>query len=395
MQSRLLEGSLSLRLAVSLVLGWVSAMPSLAAEIPCAVPAIIGDGWEISMPESSGFDAQALCAVLAGVKSSEENIHGVIVERHGRLVAELYRRGPDTSMKFLLGLNLFAANVDFGPATLHDIRSVSKSVIGLLVGIAKQKGEIKSLAIPVLDFYPEYADLRSPERDAINLEHLLTMSSGLQWDEGALPNDETRLLWMRAPYRYVLTRPIAARPGKEFNYNSGGTALLADILIRASGKPLKELVRTELFEPLGIADWEWATDLHGREIAFTGLRMRPRDLVKVGRMLLQHGRWHGRQIVPADWVAESLRPHIRTGQRSPPTAAYELQYGYHWRAGNIDWQGKKLDWSAGFGNGGQRLFMVPGLDLTVVIAAGDYAHTERSAHMVNDLFNRVVSTVFQ
>src|SRR6266446_9267982 len=111
------------RLVVSLALGWLSAIPSLAAET-CAVPATLGDGWEVSTPESSGFDAQALCAVLAGVKSGEANIHGVIVERHGRLVAELYRRGPDTSMKFLLGLNLFPSNMDFGPTTLHDIRSV-------------------------------------------------------------------------------------------------------------------------------------------------------------------------------------------------------------------------------------------------------------------------------
>lgn len=393
MQFRLLKRSLSLRLMTWLALGWLGAMPSLAAETSCAVPANIGDGWEVSTPRSSGFDAQALCAVLAGVKSGEANIHSVIVERHGRLVAELYRRGPDTSMKFLLGLNLFASNADFGPATLHDIRSVSKSVIGLLVGIAKQKGEIKSLAIPVLDFYPEYADLRSPERDAINLEHLLTMSSGLQWDEDALPNDETRMFWK--PYRYVLARPLTAKPGNEFHYNSGGTAVLADILIRTSGKPLKELVRTELFEPLGITDWEWATDLRGREIAFTGLRMRPRDLAKIGRMLLEHGQWHGRQIVPADWVAESPRPHIRTGFRSPPTATYELQYGYQRWVGNIDWQGKKLDWSAGFGNGGQRLFMVPELDLTVVMTAGGYSDTQGSAHRANELFNRVVSTVLK
>src|SRR5258705_12825850 len=152
--------------ALSLTLGFLSGMPCLAAEPSCATPAIIGDGWEVSTAESSGFDAQALCAVLAGVESAGANIHSVIVERHGRLVAELYRRGPDTSMKFLLGLNLFATNVDFGPTTLHDIRSVSKSVIGLLIGIARQKGEIKSLSLPALGFYPEYADLRSPERDA-------------------------------------------------------------------------------------------------------------------------------------------------------------------------------------------------------------------------------------
>jgi CubicO group peptidase (beta-lactamase class C family) len=92
--------------------------------------------------------------------------------------------------------------------------------------------------------------------------------------------------------------------------------------------------------------------------------MRPRDLAKIGRMVLAHGQWQGRQIVPSDWVTESLRPHIGTGDG--------LHYGYQWWTGTVDWEGKKLAWSAGFGNGGQRLFVVPDLDLTVVITAGAY-----------------------
>ena len=380
---------------VSLTVLCVFPMRAPAAEATCAAPASIGDGWEVATPDASGFDAAALCSTLAAVTGGDANIHGVVVERHGRLVAELYRSGPDLSIDFLYGLwHPFAADVAFGPTTRHDMRSISKSVVGLLVGVAMQQGKIKSLATPALEFYPEYASLRSPERDAIHLEQLLTMSSGLAWDEGSLPNDETRLYWDWTPYRYVLSRPQVAVPGAIWNYNSGGTAVLADILARTSGKPLTELVRTELFEPLGITDWEWVADPHGRELAFTGLRMRPRDLAKLGRMALDHGQWHGKQLVSAEWIARSLRPHIATGLRSPPTASDEMHYGYQWWTGTADWQGNMVEWGAGFGNGGQRLFVVPELDLTVVITAGDYGSRE-IGHTANHLLEQVISSVSQ
>jgi len=350
------------------------------------VPTRLADGWEAAEPESSGFDAAALCAVFDEVAEGQANIHGVIVERHGRLVAELYRRGKDRSI-----WSLFAREVEFGPTVLHDLRSVSKSIVSLLVGIARQQGKIGELTTPVLAFYPEYTDLRSAERNAITLEHLLTMSSGLQWNEsvgsyGSLSNNETRLYWDWTPSYYVLSRPVAVPPGNLFNYNGGGTAVLAEVLNRATQKPLKELVRNELFAPLAIADWEWVGDLYGRPVAFAGLRMRPRDLAKIGRMLLDHGEWEGRQVVSADWVAESLRAHISTGDG--------LQYGYQWWTGTVDWRGRALAWSAGFGNGGQRLIIVPELDLTVVLTAGAYNQPE-IARITRHLFQEIIATVRQ
>jgi len=305
------------------------------------------------------------------------------VERRGRLVAEVYRRGKDRSI-----WSVVARETDFGPAVLHDLRSVSKNVIGLLFGIAKQPHAIDPSASP-LAFYPNYAHLRSPERNAITLEHLLTMSSGLRWHEsvtsyGTLANDETRLYWDWAPYRYVLSRPIVAKPGTQFNYNGGGTAVLADIVVRATHMPLRDFARTALFEPLGIREWQWVGDPYRRPLAFAGLRMRPRDLAKIGRVVLAHGQWQGRQVVPSEWVTDSLRPHI--------VASDGLYYGYQWWTGAVDWQGKKLAWSAGFGNGGQRLFVVPDLDLTVVTTAGAYSDPE-IRHTVAGVFRRIVAAL--
>ena len=359
------------------------AGPAVAAQGACAPPAGLDDGWEAVEPQAAGVDADALCAVLEGVARGDANIHSVILERHGRLVAELYRRGKDRSV-----WSLFARETEFGPAVPHDLRSISKSIVGLLFGIARQRQSIDLGASP-LAFYPKYADLHSPERDAITLEHLLTMSSGLEWQEslksyGTLANDETRLFWDWAPYRYVLSRRVVATPGTQFNYNGGGTAVLADIVVRTTHTPLRDFARAALFDPLGIRDWEWVADPYGRPLAFAGLRMRPRDLAKIGRLVLDQGKWQGRQIVPSDWVKESLRPHIATGDGQ--------HYGYQWWTGTVDWQGQEVAWSAGFGNGGQRLFVVPDLDLSVVITAGAY-NDPKILPTVSALFRQTIAAV--
>jgi CubicO group peptidase (beta-lactamase class C family) len=365
-----------------------------AAE-PCAMPAPDAD-WPVATPAEAGLDAQALCRLLEGVAGGSANIHAVLVERRGRLVAELYRAGKDARIDVRLGIaNPFASDTRFGVDVLHDVRSVSKSVVGLLFGIAVHDGRIASVSTPALDAFPELADLRTEGRDAITLEHLLTMSSGLRWRElgaGPIASDETRLFWKADPVRFLFGRPIVAAPGSRFEYNGGGTTALAALLARASGRPLDELAREQLFEPLGISHWTWAADLRGRPIAYAGLRLRPRDMLKLGRLVLQHGRWNGRQVVPETWVAESLRPHVATGIELGGIAPGGAGYGYQWWNGSFPWRGRTLGWSGGFGNGGQRILVVPELDLTVVTTAGDYGSIE-IAIAVNRLLAEIVATV--
>lgn len=359
-------------------------LPALSGQTPdprFAVPAIIGDGWDRADLAASGMDAARVRALLATMMDGRANIHSVVIERHGHLVAEVYRKGKDKSV-----YSLFASNRDFGPTVLHDTRSVGKSVVSLLIGIAAHQGKIGDLSTPAIDFYPEFSDWATPERKAIRLADLLTMSSGLAWSEGGDgPDDEHRLYWKWSPCRYVLSRPIVASPGSKWNYNSGSTAVLADILARATQTPLKDFAQKELFGPLGISEWEWTADLHGRPMAFTGLRMRPRDMAKIGRLVLNRGQWQGQQIVPADWIAASMQPRLDTG-------IADFQYGYQWWLGPVDWHGRKLRWSAAFGNGGQRIFVVPDLDMTVVITAGAYGDPQ-IAPRVNACFKDIISTV--
>jgi CubicO group peptidase (beta-lactamase class C family) len=371
----------------------VTFAPALAARADCATPTPDAD-WAVATPEASGFDAKALCAVFEEAAATPMNLHGLLVERHGKLVAELYRIGRDAPINEHYGLGgWFAHDVAFGPDVLHDVRSISKSVVSLVFGIVRSEGRLPDLSASVLASYPELADLRTPERDAIAIEHLLTMSSGLdwnEWDATPITSDETRLFWKKDVVRFLFDRPLVATPGTKFNYDGGCTATLADLLVRSTGTPLLELIRTRLLEPLGVERWEWGLDLRGRPLAFAGLRLRPRDVLKLGRLALDGGRWRGRQIVPEEWVRESLRPHVDTGFAFRGISDLNGGYGYQWWSGTVSSHGRELAWSGGIGNGGQRVFVVPELDLVVVTTAGDYGEMPINP-FVGELFAKIAA----
>jgi CubicO group peptidase (beta-lactamase class C family) len=378
---------MSALLLAGLSVAAASISPSPAVSSPCYVPARLGDGWETIAASDARLDADALCKLLHGVAGSPYNLHSLLVARSGRIVAELYRKGQDRSAR-----DFFSREVSFGPGDRHDMRSISKSVVGLLFGIVREDGRLPGLSTPVVDLYPGYPTLTSePARRSITIEHLLTMSNGLEWHEaaatyGSFSNDETRLFWDWSPVKFVLSRRVVAPSCQRFDYNGGNTAVIADLLERTTGSSLDQLARTRLFDPLGITDCEWMGDLWGRPMAYAGLRLKPRDLLRIGQMMLDHGRWQGRQIVPTDWVEESIRPHIATGKGAG------TGYGYFWWTGDIDWQGKKIAWSAAVGNGGQRLFLVRALDLVVVMTAGAYNDSGIAAKE-GDLLKQVVAAV--
>ncbi|MCS0596383.1 serine hydrolase domain-containing protein [Massilia agri] len=319
--------------------------------------------------ESAGFAATKLCALLDAPARDGANVHAIVVLRHGAVVAERYYQGRDRSI-----WSPFARTVQFDAILRHDLRSVSKSVTSLLWGIAQGEGRMPQLDTPALDLYPELADLKTGGREKVTLRQLFTMTSGLAWEEPiryGIGNDETGLYWRSSQARYLFDRPLAPG-GAVFNYNGGTTAVLADILMRRTGMPLEDYAQQKLFAPLGITDWEWQKDVRLRPMAFAGLRLRPRDLATIGQMVLQRGQWQGRQVVPAQWIDESLKAHVETGDG--------LQYGYQWWSGMVDALGGKHRWYAGFGNGGQRLYIVPTLSLVVVSTAGGYDDAGSGRH---------------
>lgn len=368
----------------------MSAMRSAAARSPVvagrrrvlgALPALLG--WAAGLAAAPTARAQAALDPSAIEReAAAADLHGVLIWQRGRMRLEHYRRSKDKPIG-----DWFAREVEFGPDVLHDMRSISKSVVALLVGQAVGRGEI-DITTPVLDFYPALADLRRDGRDAIRVSHLLDMTSGLAWSEtpstyGSRANDETRLLWDFGPARYVLDRPLVATPGTRWNYNGGLTVLLAEILEQRSGRRLLDLARADLFEPLGITRWEWRRGLHLRPLAYAGLRLTPPDLLRFGQLLLAGGFWQGRPVVPTAWVAATLQPGIAVA-RGP------LRYGHHWWTGQAQHDGRDLAWTAAIGNGGQRLFIVPELDLAVVFTAGAY-NSEQIGRTELALFHQIVA----
>ena len=141
---------------------------------------------------------------------------------------------------------------------------------------------------------------------------------------------------------------------------------------------------------LAITHWEWVTDIHGRPLAFAGLRLRSRDMLKIGRLMNDRGRWRDRQVVPEKWVAESMVPQVSTGARLFALASENIGYGYQWWLGRVTWRGREVNWASAIGNGGQRIFVVPELSLGVVITAGDY-----DSGQIHQTESRLMSAILQ
>ena len=341
------------------------------ATAPATSPHDRGDGWTTAEPSDVGLDGQALVRMTQSILSGDwGHIHALLIERRGKLAYEAYFAGPDQRWGRDLG------TVEPDADRLHDLRSVSKTVTSTLVGIALGRGEIDSVDTPIVDLLPERSEALSGAKRAITLRHLLTMSSGLEWDE-SLPysdprNDERRLIDSEDPVGFVLGRQLVHEPGSTWTYSGGSTHLLGAILERRTGRPLAEYAAEVLFGPLAIVETEWLGNLAGIPAAASGLRMRPRDLAKIGSLFLHQGRWNGTQVVPPAWVEAALKAQAETPDPETPSFVLLAGYGYQWWINSFDTSLGPLDVMAAVGNGGQRLILVPELDLAVTLLSGDY-----------------------
>ncbi len=293
-------------------------------------------GWSTSIPEDQGMDAARLEAALESARRQKLSLHSLLVIRHGYIVLEKYFAPYDAS-------------------SVHPLFSCTKSFISALVGIAIDKHYIADVNRPVLGYFPDQ-NVADPDssKQAMTVENLLTMSSGLNWLEA----DETysRLYSTSRDWvKFVLDLPMVIRPGLMFNYNSGCSHILSAIIQKTSGMNTYDFARSNLFGPLGIKDPSWDRDPSNIPIGGWGLSVTPRDMAKLGYLYLHGGMWEGKQVVPAAWVRDSTQPHIK--------ADGNWQYGYQW------WVDPSLSFYAALGRYGQSIFVVPGLDMVVVFTA--------------------------
>jgi CubicO group peptidase (beta-lactamase class C family) len=365
-----------MRIVFACFFAFVLLTPSIALPqaLPAAsyqVPPARNDGWKTANADSLGVDSTRLATLTQSIRAWPElGVHAILIERGGRLVYEEYFDGFDERWGVPIG------RVSMTVESRHDLRSVTKSVVSALVGIAHGEGAIKSLDQPVIGWFPEYPELDTPDRRRVTLAHVLSMTSGFEWNE-KVPyndprNDEIRMTRDSQPLRYALSRPFAVEPGSDFNYNGGLTQVLAAVLVRATKTSLQEYARTKLFEPLGITDVEWVGDLAGIPAAASGLRLRARDAAKFGSLYLHGGKWNGKQVIPNDWVQLSTRRYFRFGPGTEANAGAEFGYGYFWWYGCYPAAAGLIEARTAIGNGQQRLFVLPGLDMVVTIFAGRY-----------------------
>jgi len=301
-------------------------------------------GWRTAEPADQDMDAAKLEEITTYVQSNGLAVDSVLVVRGGYLVYEKYLRLPwDAGM-------------------LHPIHSITKSVTSALVGIAIDDGHIKSLDDRMVDYFTDRTIQNLDERkQSITLRHLMTMKGGFDWQEWTYSYSDPRNPWIQAlrspdTVQFVLDRPMATQPGSVWSYNGGYSQLFSAIITQKTGMGTLDYANQNLFGPLGITEVRWNQDRQGIYDAGGGLQMFPRDMAKFGLLYLHNGKWDGRQIVPADFVAESVKTHTSFTASSG--------YGYEsWWTYPLD------DYYYAAGLNGQRIYIVPEKDLVVVVTS--------------------------
>ncbi|MCK0157650.1 beta-lactamase family protein [Cellulophaga sp. F20128] len=262
-------------------------------------------------------------------------------------------------------------NTDWHPyykkSELHTLQSVTKSITSILLGIALDLNEdynIRNKAMPLLTGYD--TDFLDKRKQNISIEDLLTMRSGLQWNEETDHNDNTNDCFLLESsdnwIEYVLSKPMDTLPGTKFVYNGGGTVLLGKIVKTITGKRIDDWAEEKLFEPLGITDYYWKETPHGEIDTEGGLYLKAEDLAKIGSLLLNNGKWNDNQIVSKSWVTTSTSPQIKDVK---PDWRPNMGYGYQWWIPEYSNNGKTRIY-AGNGYGGQYLMMAPEYNLIIV-----------------------------
>ncbi len=293
-------------------------------------------GWKVSTPEDQGMDSQKLVEAIQFIQEKDPNVHSFLVIRNGYLVTDVYF-------------------YPFTPDTMHDIASVTKSVTSTVVGVALANKLIKGLDQAVLDFFPDrkVANLDF-DKQGMTIKDLLTMRSGLKCINR--PTEITLSQMMNSPdwIQFMLDLPMAAKPGTQFVYNSGGVHLLSAIIGKAAGTSALDFGRRYLFEPLGITDIVWPEGPQGNSTGWGSVRMKPHDMAKIGYLYLNKGTWDGKRILSPKFVNEATHK---------PDDLMTEDYGYLW------WLRSSGGYAAS-GRGGQGILIRPGKNLIVVFTGG-------------------------
>jgi len=320
-------------------------------------------------PESQNFSSSKLDEAVTKIAGGDYGkIHSLLITRNNYLVLEKYFAG-------------------FKREDMHRIESATKSISSALIGIAIEQGKIKDVQTKVLDFFPEYKNIKNLDtrKKNVSLESVLTMTAGFRWDESTFSflnpkNDAVRMVNSPDSIKYVLDLPMNDSLGNatyqgEFIYNSGCSMLLSGILKNSSGQTAEEFAINHLFKPLGIKKWNWPPTTNGAINTAWGLSLRPLDMARFGILFLNDGRWLEDQVVSREWAQVSTSKHVNTVKKRH-NHIEKRAYGYQWwRFLDDDSIVSNLainDIYYALGYGGQLIIVIPHLKMVVVSTGSNH-----------------------
>lgn len=317
--------------------------------------------WTTASPESAGLQSSRLRDLEKEISTGEfKKITSVLVARRGKLVYENYPADSD-------------------PNALRNTRSATKTVASILAGIAIDKGYLSGVDAKVLSFFPDKQPVENPDprKDRMTLEDLLTMSSILECDDSNQfsRGNEERMYVVEDWVKFTLDLPVKGFPswtskpeeskyGRSFSYCTAGATTIGVLIERATKMPLDNFARSHLFDPLGIEKPVWGYTPLGTANTAGGLELRGRDLLKLGQLYLNNGKWNGKIIVSEEWVKQSTKPHAQVDETT--------EYGYFWWLKNFGPERQRTRAWCMLGNGGNNVCVFPSLDMTVVITSTNY-----------------------
>lgn len=315
-----------------------------AVESPIYAPLELDD-WEVSTPAVEGLDPESISKLYRKAEQLP-NLYSLLIIKNGYLVTEKYFSGQDVD-------------------TAKPTASVTKSYVSALIGIALRENVLSDIDQKMIEFFPEFAGRYSdPRKDQITLRHMLQMRSGYPWEERS-PYLDTLFSssnWLP----FIVDFPLSSDPGTEFGYSNLTAHVLGIILARSSNSSLLSFGRTHLFEPLGVKVGHWPTDASGYCYGSGDISFTPRDMAKFGLLYLNGGNYKGTQLIPASWVADSLRSYSQDiyGNRLG-TYLRQIEYGYLW------WSAKAghYEFDFAWGHGGNLIILVHDLDMVIVTTA--------------------------
>lgn len=337
-------------------------------------PAQLNDGWNTEQVFKNDRLIHGMDSLISSGEFKE--ISSVVIAHQGKIVFESY----------------YSENtID----TKHNTRSATKTITGTLIGCLIQDGSIGSVTEPA-SRYSKTKDLIYPDsrKDAITIEDLLTMSSILEcddWDENSRGQEEKMYLiedWVKFYWDLPIkgfpewkTKPQDSKYGRSFSYCTAGVVVLGDVINEASG-PLERYADEALFSKLGISEYHWQLSPTGLPMTGGGLGMRSRDLLKIGQLYLDHGKWKGEQIIPADFVERSTAPHANAGM-------FDYEYGYLWWLSEFGTEHKVRSYFMS-GTGGNKVAVLPELDLVVVLTSSYFKGGMASHHQTTRLLDEFI-----